>query len=86
MAEYKIEFVTSAAKEFRSLPANMKKRVSTSVDSLGQKPRPDGVKKLQGHEELYRIRVGVYRVVYEIDDSKKLIRVTRVRHRSEAYR
>lgn len=86
MVDYKIEFATSAAKEFRSLPVNVKQRISTSVDALGQKPRPDGVKKLQGHEELYRIRVGVYRVVYEIDDSKKLIRITKVRHRSEAYR
>jgi len=86
LAEYKIEFVTSAAKEFCLLPANTKQRVSISVDALGQKPRPDGIKKLQGHEELYRIRVGVYRVVYEIDDPKKLIRVTKVRHRIEAYR
>ncbi|MGO9579102.1 MAG: type II toxin-antitoxin system RelE family toxin [Desulfobaccales bacterium] len=56
------------------------------VDKLRQKPRPRGVRKLQGHERLYRIRVGQYRLVYEIDDLVQLIVVTHVRHRREAYR
>jgi len=86
LSDYNIEFVTSAAKEFRSLPTSIKERIAVAVDALGQLPRPTGVKKLKGPDDLYRIKIGEYRVVYEIDDPKKLIRVTKVRHRSEAYR
>ena len=83
---YEVEFVTSAAKEFRSLEDNIKGRIAVAIDALRQNPRPRGVRKLRGHERLYRIRVGSYRVVYEIDDQARLVRVTRIRHRREVYR
>jgi mRNA interferase RelE/StbE len=83
---YNVEFVHSAAKEFRALPSEIKNRVGEAIDALEQNPRPQGVRKLSGHTNLYRIRVGVYRVVYEINDKDLLVRVTRVRHRREAYR
>lgn len=86
MAEYEIVFAASAAKEFRTLPSEFKWRVATAIDSLSDEPRPVGVRKLVGHERLYRIRVGSYRIVFEIDDEQKLVRVTGVRHRREAYR
>jgi mRNA interferase RelE/StbE len=86
VAEYGLQFVASAAKEFRSLPASIKGRVGRAVEALRKNPRPDGARKLIGHERFFRIRVGQYRIVYEIDDQAKLIRVTRVRHRREAYR
>jgi mRNA interferase RelE/StbE len=86
LTEYDIQFVTSAAREFRLLPANIKRRVAVAIEALRQTPRPTGVRKLEGHERLYRIRVGQYRVVYEIDDVAKQIRVTRVRHRRDVYR
>lgn len=82
---YEIEFVASAAKEFRSLEREIKHRVVAAIDELHKNPRPKGVCKLRGHERLYRIRVGAYRVVYEVDDRARLIRVTRIRHRREAY-
>jgi mRNA interferase RelE/StbE len=83
---YRVEFLSSAAKEFRSLDAAIKRRIISIVDKLIENPRPDGVRKLHGYKNLYRIRVGSYRVVYEIDDETRLIRVTRVRHRREIYR
>jgi len=86
VAEYNGEFVASAAKEFRSLSADIKHRISLTVESLCSNPYPTGVRKLYGHKRLYRIRVGHYRIVYEIDDQQKLVRVTRIRHRREAYR
>ena len=86
MATYEVQFATSAAKEFRSLSPQLKRRVSSAIDALAQDPRPPGVRKLVGHERLYRIRVGQYRVVYEIDDEGRFIRVTRIRHRREVYR
>ena len=86
MATYEVKFATSAAKEFRSLPLELKRRIGAVIDRLSQDPRPPGVRKLVGHERLYRIRVGQYRVVYEVDDKEQLIRVTRIRHRREVYR
>ena len=86
MDEYTIHFLSSAAREFRSLPANVKSRVAEAVDRLGQNPGPGGVRKLVGHDQLYRIRVGQYRVVYQIDDDMRIVRVTRIRHRRDAYR
>jgi mRNA interferase RelE/StbE len=78
---YEVKFAVSAAKEFHALPAKLRRRVGVAIDELGHDPRPPGVRKLAGHERLYRIRVGQYRVVYEVDDKEQLIRVTRVRHR-----
>jgi mRNA interferase RelE/StbE len=85
VATYEVKFATSAAKEFRSLPLELKSRIGAAIDGLRQDPRPPGVRKLVGHERLYRIRVGQYRVVYEVDDKKQLVRITRVRHRREVY-
>jgi mRNA interferase RelE/StbE len=86
VTKYRITFKTSAAKEFRRLPTEIKQRLSLIIDELSQNPRPLGVVKLQGNDNLYRVRIGDYRVVYEIDDSAKLIRITRVRHRKDVYR
>ena len=83
---YEIEFAASAAKEFRALEREIKRRVAAAIDALGQEPRPVGSRKLRGHQHLYRIRVSAYRVVYEIDDQARLIRVTRIRHRRDVYR
>jgi len=85
VATYEVKFATSAAKEFRSLPLEIKRRIGAAIDGLRQDPRPPGVRKLVGHERLYRIRVGQYRVVYEVDDKKQRVHITRIRHRREAY-
>lgn len=86
MARYEIQFANSAAREFRELPEEIKSRVSAAVEALKENPRPRGFRKIRSRQGLYRIRVGQYRAVYEIDDRQKLIVVTRVRHRQEAYR
>lgn len=83
---YQIKFSTGASKQFRKLPLDIQKRIQTKIDELIIKPRPNRVKKLQGENNLYRIRVGDYRVVYEIEDDILLIVVIRVKHRSEVYR
>ena len=86
MNEYQIKFKSSAAKEFIKLPSHIKERIREAVNQLTENPRPSGVVKLKGDERLFRIRIGDYRIVYEIDDSAKLVRVTRVRHRKDVYR
>ena len=58
MATYEIKFATSAAKEFRSLSTELRYRIGAAIDGLSQNPHPPGVRKLVGHEHLYRIRVG----------------------------
>lgn len=83
---YGVELVSSAAKEFRSLEDKIKRRVAVAIDALRENPRPTGMRKLRGHERVYRIRVGSYRVVYEIDDQARLVQVTRIRHRRGVYR
>jgi mRNA interferase RelE/StbE len=83
---YKIEFTNSAARELRDLPGELQRRIALMIDRLASDPRPHGVRKLAGHELLYRVKVGQYRLIYEIDDKKAAIKITRVRHRRDAYR
>jgi mRNA interferase RelE/StbE len=81
MNEYQVKFKSSAAKEFRKLPSKIKERIREAINQLTKNPLPSGVVKLKGDDRLFRIRIGKYRIVYEIDDSIKLVRITRVRHR-----
>lgn len=84
--EYAIIFVDSALHEFRALPPKIKTRLKIIIEDLKENPRPEGIKKIHGAENLYRLRVSSYRLVYEINDSERTIRINRVRHRREAYR
>ena len=80
---HKVEFLPSAAREFRKLPEDVRRRVGRTIDALAIEPRPDGVKKLS--DGTYRVRVGDYRILYRVQDEILLIIVVRVRHRKEAY-
>ncbi|WP_017293608.1 type II toxin-antitoxin system RelE family toxin [Geminocystis herdmanii] len=86
MIEYQIKFKSSSAKELKNLPSNIQKRIGEVLEKIKENPRISGVIKLQGDDKLYRIRVGDYRLVFEIDDSEKLIKITRVRHRQDVYK
>ena len=83
---YRIEVTKSAERDLRDLPTDVAKRVVARIASLAENPCPNGVKKLAGMDDLYRIRVGDYRIIYEIRDAAILITVVRVRHRGTAYR
>lgn len=86
MASYKIEWKNSAYKELQKLPRAMITRVVAAVSDLSNDPFPHGVKKLVGSEFSYRIRVGDYRVVYEVFENRLIIEIVRVRHRKDVYR
>ncbi len=86
MASYKVEWKNSAYKELQKLPRPMIKRVVEAVDDLAVNPYPSGIKKLIGSDHSYRIRVGDYRIVYEVVEDKLIIHVIRVRHRKDVYR
>jgi mRNA interferase RelE/StbE len=83
---YQLTFARSARKELETLPASMVARVFSRIEALVDNPRPVGSRKLQGEKNLWRIRVGEYRVIYSVDDRRRLVDITAVRHRSEAYR
>ena len=85
MGIYRIEWKTSALKELKQIDKSIIPRILNTVEELAKEPRPKGVRKLQGSKKSYRIRVGDYRIVYEIEDDILLIIVIRVRHRRSAY-
>lgn len=85
MASYNVEFSANVRKDFRKIPNADAGKILGKIHDLEEDPRPSGSKKLKG-EELYRIRVGVYRVVYEIEDERLVVFIVRVKHRKEAYR
>lgn len=84
--KYGVEIARSAERELFKLPPSVRKRIISKLTMLEQDPRPNGSKKLRGSSELWRIRVGVYRVIYLIDDAVRLVRVERTAYRSEVYR
>lgn len=86
MASYNIEWKSSAAKELKKLPKPIIARIVQAVEALASEPRPDGVRKLTDTENTYRIRVGEYRIVYNIFDRRLVITIIRVRDRKDAYR
>ncbi len=86
MVSYRIEIKSSAAKELEKLPRKMIPRVVTAINGLAENPRPQGVKKLVGFERTYRIRVGDYRILYDIFEKKLIIEIIRIRHRKDVYK
>ncbi len=75
-----------AEKDLRRLSQSLHDRIVRAINALSRNPRPPGCRKLTGSENDWRIRVGDYRVIYEIADADHIVRVNRVRHRREVYR
>lgn len=87
MAGYEIRITGAAAKELDALPRKKDRQaVAGRILGLAEEPRPPGCVKLSGHEELYRVRQGPYRIVYTIEDDSLVVIVIRVADRKEAYR
>jgi mRNA interferase RelE/StbE len=85
VASYDVALTSGAEKELKKLPSQLIARIVPRLENLASNPRPPGCKKLQGGDREWRIRIGDYRVVYTIDDTKLLVEVTRIRHRREVY-
>ena len=86
MPAYDIIFKPSVEKDLRSLPKSVIDRVLKQINSLTLDPLPRQTIKLTGAEHLYRIRVGDYRVVYEVNTKEKRITIHHIRHRRDIYR
>jgi len=82
---YKIIITKSAQKEIQKLQKPELPRILTAIKSLSSDPRPSGCKKLVGLHNIYRIRIGDYRVLYAIEDQIRIVEIDAVRHRREAY-
>ena len=85
MVKYSLEIKQSAQKELDALDDALFSRIDRKILALAGTPRPAGCKKLKGYKDLWRVRVGDWRVLYIIDDASKLVIVTRIAHRREVY-
>ena len=83
---YSVEFKRSAMRQLKRLPKNIQRRIADAVDRLADNPRPHGYIQMETDDILYRIRVGDYRIIYEIIDNKLVVLVIRIGHRREVYR
>ena len=85
MASYRLLIKPSAAKELEGVARKDRGRLATRIRALAEHPRPPGAEKLSGHE-LYRVRQGSYRILYEIIDPDLTITIIKIGHRREVYR
>ena len=83
---YSVIFTPAARRDIGKLSKDVQRRVISKLADLAKDPRGHGTLKLQGSEDLYRSRVGDFRIVYSIDDDKIIVTVIRVRDRKEVYR
>lgn len=80
---YRVELAPAAQRDFRRLPTEAQARLTAPIQAQQENPRPSGVRKLRGEESTWRIRVGPYRVVYDIYDERALVVILRVARRNE---
>ena len=83
---YEILLESRAERDLRKLRTEIFNRIILKLKALAENPNPPGSRKITGSKSDWRIRIGEYRVVYEIDDKAKTVKVMRIRHRREAYR
>lgn len=86
MTVYRVLLERGAERDLARLSSEIYDRVIAAIQTLANNPRPPGCRKLVGSKNDWRIRVGDYRVIYEIADEIRVVRVNRVRHRREVYR
>jgi len=86
MASYSVELTRTAEKQLRRIAKRDRSRVVDAIRSLADRPRPHGARKLQGYDDVHRIRVGKYRIVYEVFDDRVVVIILKVGHRKDIYR
>ena len=82
---YKVVIPKPVQKQLSDLPKNQRDRLITDIRLLAEVPCPSGVKNLKGYENIYRIRVGDYRVIYEVKDQEMLVLIISNVHSRDAY-
>lgn len=82
---YRVELTTAAERQVKKLPRPARARVLAAIEDLAADPRPRSSRKLVGEQYAWRIRIGDYRVIYEVFDAELVVTVVRAAHRREAY-
>ena len=82
---YQVLFKPSALRELAKLPRLIAERIAPAIDALARQPRPPGCKKLAGGGNLWRIRVGDYRIIYQVHDDRLVVLIARIGHRGNIY-
>jgi mRNA interferase RelE/StbE len=85
VASYELFIKPSAVKELEALPAKDRRRIVSKIQNLGEEPRPPGCEKLTGKEQ-FRLRQGVFRILFEVDDDNRAVTVVKIGHRRDVYR
>lgn len=83
---YEVLLERRAERDLKALPAEVFHRIIPRLKALAEDPKPPGSRKIVGLKSDWRIRIGDYRVIYEIEEQAKAVKVMRIRHRKEAYR
>lgn len=83
---HRVLFAPRAERDFRKLSPDVQRRLDPAIRALAENPRPPGCRKLAGESSLWRLRVGDYRIVYQVRDDQLLVLVVKVGHRREIYR
>jgi mRNA interferase RelE/StbE len=83
---YRLAIRPAAERDLRALPPDMLARVDARIRALADQPRPHGVERLRGPHGGLRLRVGDYRILYDVDDAQQIVIIGRVRHRRDVYR
>ncbi len=86
MASYSVELTRTAEKQLRRIAKRDRNRLVEAIRDLVDKPRPHGARKLQGYDDVYRIRARQYRAVYEILEDRVIVIVLKVGHRKDIYK
>ena len=83
---YAVELLPSAARTLSTLDAGVRRRIARRIDRLAEEPRGGGAVKLRGADDVWRARVGDYRILYRVEDERLVVLVIRIGHRREVYR
>ena len=84
--KYRIEFSPTAESQFKKLPKEVQVRLKHRIDILAENPFPRGVKKLSTQENFYRLRIGDYRIIFQVQGKALLILILKLGHRKNVYR
>ena len=84
--DFSVVLKPAAVRDLRKLPKDIRRRVATRIDALATDPRPAGVEPLKGEPDCFRLRVGEYRILYQVERKAHAVLIARIRHRREVYR
>lgn len=86
MPRYRVEISRTAEKQFRKLGAPDRRRIADALAKLGNDPYPPGSRMLSGYTDVFRVRVGVFRVLYSVEGRKLIVIILKIGHRKDVYR